>query len=432
MSANLTIRQAQMVLPNRIATGDIVIENGIIVEVAALSKRHVGEVIDGSGLTLFPGLIDGQVQFGEPESETFQTGTRAAAAGGVTSILEMPRYDASVDSVESLQGRRALAATSAHVHYGMYFTATQDNISSVGPSDGTCGAVVHPKTVGVFEHGEKALDAIFRQARVPLHFVAEDPVRLHERHLLYPTPSNIEDHPRIHDPRTAADATATAAALAISHGIQLHFLQVSSEEEIEFLTRNANHSLRASASLYHLLMNAEDTYPRIGDLAHTVPPIRSARHQHALKKAIGDGTIQSLTSGHCPNSIESKDLSYPNSVPGMPGVEWSLSLCLDQVHKGAMSLSDISRLWCEGPAKMHRLPRKGRLEVGFDGDVVLVDCKAKHTITAQTTYSKCGWTPWEGIQLTGRPVLTVVSGQPVFRDGEILNIACGKALHYAT
>ena len=432
MSANLTIRQAQMVLPDRVVTGDLVIENGIIVEVAPRAARPVGEEIHADGLVLLPGLIDGQVHLGEPETETFLTGTRAAAAGGFTSILEMPRYTNGSDGLSTLLERRELAQTSAIVHYGMYVLGTPDNIDKIHPSDGTCGVVIHPSNIGMLELGEKQLEDCLMRARVPVHFVAVDPKRLQERHLLYPLTRNLADHHKIYDPRTASDALAVAIAVALSHGIPLHVLQVSSEEELHLLARHENPLISCSVSLFHLLFNDQTAASQCGDRAHTVPPIRSERHQHALLTGVLDGQVQCLTSGHCPTALERKSAPYPDSEPGIPSIEWCLPLCLDLVNQGKMSLLDIQRLWCIGPSKWHNIKRKGRLEVGYDGDIVLVDLKASKTIHPQTTFTKCGWSPWEGKTVDGSVVLTAVLGQPVYRDGDVCNIAAGKALHYAT
>ena len=432
MSANLTIRQAQMVLPDRIVTGDLVIENGIIVEVAPRATRPVGEEIQAEGLVLLPGLIDGHVHLGEPQTETFLTGSRAAAAGGVTSILEMPRFNSSSDGFSTLTERRTLAQNSALVNYGMYVLGTPENIDKINPSDGTCGVVIHPSKIGMLEFGEKQLEDCLMRARVPVHFVPQDPKRLQERHLLYPLTRNLADHHKIYDPRTAADALAVAIAVALSRGIPLHVLQVSSEEELHLLSRHISPLITSSVSLSHVLFNDQTAATQCGDRAHTVPPIRSERHQHALLNGILNGPINCLTSGHCPTSLERKSVPYPDSEPGIPSIEWSLPLCLDLVNEGKMTLQDIQRLWCTGPSERHKIMRKGRLEVGYDGDVVLVDLNASQTIHPQTTFTKCGWSPWEGKTLKGSVILTAVLGQTVFREGEVFNISAGKALHYAT
>ena len=343
----------------------------------------------------------------------------------------MPGSPEHPQTLEDVRAKHDAALSNAHVHYGFYFSATPENIGQIGPHNGACGAVVHPTQSGMLENGEAALEAIFAQAQIPLHFIAEDPVRLRERRLLYPDTTDLRDHPKIHDPRTASDATATAVALSMTYGVPLHLMQVSSEEEIHLIKRHSSTELTATASLLYLLLNEEEAFSRLGNLAHTLPPIRSERHQHALWQGAIEGPITALTSGHRPSQLAAKAQNYPESHPGLPGVEWSLSLCLNLVHQGKLSLSDLVRLWCEGPAKLYKLPRKGKLEVGFDGDVVLVDRQAEHTVQARTTYTRCGWSPWSGRVLTGKPVLTAIAGQPVFRNGEILPEPVGKNLHCA-
>jgi dihydroorotase len=418
MSGSLTIRHAQMILPDRVVVGDLVIEDGLIVEISPTAAQPTDKTIEANGLTLLPGLIDGQVCFSLDNEETkegFTSGCRAAAAGGVTSVIEVPSLPT--------ETRTGPSRTDSPVHHGRYAWATPETIGDIRVGEGVCGALVHPKHIGMREHGESTLEDIFNQTQVPVHFVAEDPSRLYERHLLYPDSRNLTDHAKIFDPRTASDASSTAIALAHALGTPLHLLQLSSEEEVQLLARHPADWLTASVSLFHLLLHEDE--------AHTTPPIRSERHRHALWEAAKSGQITALTSGHRSVSLAQRQRPYPTSCPGVPGVEWSLSLCLDQIHRGHLSWQDLTRLWCEGPAKLHRLQRKGRLEVGFDGDVVLVDPNATHTVTVQTTHSHCGWTPWEGQTLIGKPVATVVSGHLVFQDGEVFSKPVGKALHCA-
>jgi len=434
MQSSLTITQAQLVLPDRVVTGDLIIEEGIITEISPHTSRTAGEVINGTGLTVLPGLIDSHVHFREPgwpEVEDIASGSSAAAAGGITSFLDMPDNHPPCRTEAALQNKLERAAKTSLVHYGFYVEATAGNIEHITRTERTCGAVINPTALSDTEMMREAIEMLFAKSRIPIAFVPQDPGRIRERRMLYRDTHNPSDHPRIYDEETATNATAFAIHLAQRYGTRLHLLQISTEEEAH-LIRLANASnITCSVSPQHLLLSAEQAYDELGTLVQCDPPIRTRRHQRALWEHLLTGCITHMASGHSPTTLQRKKSTYPTSASGIPSIEWSLPLLLNQETEGKVTLNQIASWWSDGPARAHQLPRKGRLEVGYHGDICVVDRQMTKTVQPQEVRSRCGWTPWNEQTLTGWPVLTAVLGKPVFRDGEVLPSPAGRELTYA-
>ena len=436
MLGSLTIRQARLVLPDRVATGDLVIEDGVIAHIGPSVPRTAGEEIDGTGLTVLPGAIDPQVHFRDPGltwKEDLSTGSRAAAAGGVTAFLEMPNTDPPTTTVAALHSKLAIAAEKSVVHYGFFIGANGENLDELNAAERSCGVKVFmgSSTGPLLVADRDKLEAIFAgvDRRIAVH--AEDEARLRERRLLYADTTDPADHPRMRDVETALNATKLAVELALKHGRRLHILHVSSAEEAEFLTTVPRERITAETCPHYLFLKAEDAYERLGTRAQCNPPIRGQRHQEALWRHLIDGTFDCLATDHAPHTVEEKGRGYPKSPSGLPGVEWTIPLLLDQVNKGRITLRQVARWACEGPAKCYGILRKGRLEVGYDGDVVLVDMNATRTIEDGRVFTRCGWSPYDGWTLTGWPVLTAVLGRPVYRDGQIIEGVRGRELTFA-
>jgi len=435
MPGSLTVRGGRLVLPDRVVTGDLVVQDGIITEIAPRVRSAVGEEIDGTHLTVLPGAIDPQVHFREPgfpEKEDLFSGSRAAAAGGVTAYLEMPNTNPPTTSVAALHDKLDRAARTSAVHYGFFIGATGDNLDEINKAERTPGIKVFmgSSTGNLLVDDRDKLEAIFAKANKLIAVHAEDEARLRERKILYADSTNPADHPKLRDAETALRATKLAVELAQKHGRRLHILHLSSEEEVEFLRTVPRERLTAEVCPQHLLMWGPDCYDRLGTYVQCNPPVRGERHSKALWKGLRDGTLDCMATDHAPHTIAEKEKGYPKSPSGMPNVEWVLPLMLDQAHQGKCTLHDVVRWLCEGPARVYRIPRTGRLEIGFDGDLVLVDTAATRTIENGKVWTRCGWSPWHGTTLTGWPVMTVVLGRPVYRDGQIIEGVRGRELTF--
>jgi dihydroorotase len=433
MTGSITFRGAELVLPTGVVQGDLAIADGRIVAIGDRVDAR-GEVVDARGLTLLPGVIDPQVHFREPgatHKEDLATGSRAAAAGGVTAFLDMPNNDPPATTRAAIAAKLARAAGRCAAHYGFFLGATPDNFDEVARAEGVPGIKIFmgSSTGTLLVNEQSALDRHFAVARVPIAVHAEDEDRLRARRSLLTRPDPAL-HPLIRDEEAALIATRRAVALAEKHARRLHVLHLSTAEEADLLRRRPRDGLVTSETLPQYLWLDASLYPKLGTRLQMNPPVRDRRHGEALWAALLDGTIDCLATDHAPHTLEEKARPYGEAPSGMPGVETSLPLMLHGVHEGRCTLRHVVRWMCEGPARIYGLRRKGRLEVGFDGDVVLVDRKQARTVRAGDLFTKVGWSPFEGWTLHGWPVLTALLGRPVFREGAHVEGVFGEPLTF--
>lgn len=436
MSGSITIRGAELVLPDRVEVGDVAVEQGRIVEVGRVT-RPVGEVIDARGLTLLPGAIDPQVHFREPghtHKEDLATGSLAAAAGGVTAFLEMPNTNPPTTSREALQDKLRRAQGRCRAHYGFFLGATPENfaeVAAVGDEVPGIKIFMGSSTGTLLVDQQAALERHFAEARVPIAVHAEDETRLRARIAEYAGAADVRLHPVIRDETCALTATRRAVDLARRHGRRLHVLHLSTAEEVELLRGLPDEGLVTTETLPQYLWLDASHYERLGTRLQMNPPVREARHGAALWAGLLDGTIDCIATDHAPHTLEEKARPYGEAPSGMPGVELSLPLMLHAVATGRCSIRHVARWMCEGPARIYGLRGKGRIEVGRDGDLVLVDRQAEREVRADGLFTRVGWSPFEGWRLRGWPVITILEGRPVFREGAPVEGIFGQPLRFA-
>ena len=261
-----------------------------------------------------------------------------------------------------------------------------------------------------------------------MSFHAEDEARLRERHPLAAA-GRPETHPLWRDAETARLATARLLALARRLRRRVHVLHVTTAEEMDLL---AAHRDLASVEVtpQHLTLAAPECYERLKTRAQMNPPIRDARHREALWAAVSAGIVDVVGSDHAPHTLEEKAGPYPATPSGMTGVQTLLPLLLDHAHRGRLSLERVVELTSSGAARVFGIVGKGRIAVGEDADLVLVDLNRRETLTNARIRSRCGWTPFDGMAVTGWPVATVLRGHVVMREGEILGPPLGQPLRF--
>src|SRR3569623_789456 len=224
-------------------------------------------------------------------------------------------------------------------------------------------------------------------------------------------------------------ATQRLVKLAHETGKRIHVLHISTKEEIEFL-RDHKDVASCEATPHHLTMAAPECYERLGTLAQMNPPVRDATHRAALWKAIEQGVVDVLGSDHAPHTLDEKKNVYPASPSGMTGVQTLVPLMLDHVNAGRLSLARFVDLSSHGPSRIFNIARKGRVAVGYDADLTIVDLKRRETITNGWVASKAGWTPYDGVAVTGWPVGTIVNGRTVMWQGELLAPSTGRPIEF--
>jgi len=428
------IRHATVVLPDAIERVNILIEGAQIVSVDAPDSSHADEVIDARGLHLIPGVIDDQVHFREPgltHKEDLTAATRACAKGGVTSFLEMPNTKPTTTTLQALDEKLALAAQKCHVNYGFYIGATPDNLEAIRTAQRTPGIKIFigSSTGDLLVDNQRALERIFAETTLPICAHCEDEATVRANAARLGGGLDVSDHSRIRDHQAALIATKRAVELAERHRHQFHVLHVSTAEEVEFL-RGTSDLITGEACLHHLFFTVDD-YATLGSLIQMNPSIKTKADTIAVWQGLLDGTLAVIATDHAPHTLEEKRQPYPKSPSGLPAVENSLALMLNEVTQGRCLLSQVVSWMCEAPARIWSLRNKGAIREGYDADLVLVDLHKSQTILNENQLTKCGWSPWHGTTLTGWPVRTWVMGQTVFANNKVDENVRGSEISYS-
>jgi dihydroorotase len=416
---------------------DIGIRGGRIAAIGALAQASAAEIIDAKGLHVLPGVIDTQVHFREPgleHKEDLETGSRAAVMGGVTAVFEMPNTKPLTTSAATLADKVARARDRMFCDFAFYVGGTRENIDDIPALERLESAAgikvfMGSSTGDLLVDDDASLSRIIGKISRRAAFHAEDEARLKERMPLR-RPGDPTSHPVWRDEQAALMATQRLVRLAEQHGRRVHVLHVSTAEEMAYL---AEHKDWASVEVtpHHLTLVAPECYERLGTYAQMNPPVRDDRHRQAIWAAVADGVVDVLGSDHAAHTREEKDHAYPDSHSGMTGVQTLVPVMLDHVNAGRLTLERFVDLTSHGPNRLFGIRGKGRIAVGYDADLTIVDLQRRATITNAWIQSRCGWTPYDGVSVQGWPVGTVVRGKRVMWDGAIAGPAQGRPVRFA-
>jgi dihydroorotase len=427
------IKNATVVLPEHQVATSVLIDGPTIAAIEPAIHTAADTVIDAAGLHLLPGVVDDQVHFREPgltHKEDLEHATRACAKGGVTTFLEMPNTNPTTTTQQRLDEKLALAATKSLVNYGFYIGATPDNLDELRQATRTPGIKIFigSSTGSLLVDDQTALERIFAETTLPItaHCEDESTVRAN-RERIGPT-HDVADHSRIRDHRAAWIATQRAIDLAFRHRHRFHVLHVSTGDEVELLVNHGG-LITAEVCPHHLFFSTDD-YARLGTLVQMNPSLKSPDDNRRLWQALLNGRIQVIATDHAPHTLAEKQKPYPQSPSGLPAVENSLALMLNQVHLGRCSIEQVVHWMCDAPARVWDLVGKGRIAVGYDADLVLVDLNRQAEIRNEHQQTKCGWSPWHGHRLQGWPVRTWVLGHQVFCDGQFDETRRGSEVRF--
>jgi dihydroorotase len=414
---------------------DIGMKGGKIAAIGDLSRASAGETINATGLHILPGVIDTQVHFREPgltHKEDLETGSRAAVLGGVTAVFEMPNTSPPTVSSEALAGKMALAKGRMHCDYAFWVGGTADNWRNIPELEHLPGAAgikvfIGSSTGSLLVADDFGIEAILSQTRRRAAFHCEHEDRLNERKDLR-VPGDAASHPVWRDEEAAVRATERLLRIARQKRAAVHVLHVSCGEEMELL---AAHKDIASVEVtpHHLTLSAED-YPRLGTKLQMNPPVRGASQRKRIWSAVEQGIADILGSDHAPHTLDEKANPYPNSPSGMPGVQTLVPVMLDHVSKGRLSLLRLVDMTSAGPARLFGIAGKGRIAVGYDADIMIVDLKRRMVINNRWIASRCGWTPYEGFSVLGWPVGTIIRGKRVMWEGELVTPTQGEPVRF--
>ncbi|GAB4139985.1 MAG: dihydroorotase [Sphingomonadales bacterium] len=433
---DLIIRNATVCAPDGAAVRDVAVKDGRTVAIGGLGDADAAEVIDAKGLHLLPGVIDTQVHFREPgaeHKEDLETGARAAVLGGVTAVFEMPNTKPLTTTAAAIADKLARAKGRMWCDHAFYVGATGDNATELPRLEllpGICGVKIFmgASTGDLLVPDDETLETVLRHGRRRVAIHAEDNFRLDERKHLADQ-GGVHQHPVWRDNDSALIATKRAVGLARKVGRRVHILHVTTAAEMAYLAGQKDIA-SVETTPQHLTLAAPDCYDRLGTFAQMNPPIRAAAERDGLWHWLNQGVVDVIGSDHAPHTREEKAKPYPASPSGMPGVQTLLPLLLDHMAQGRLSLERLIDLTSAGAQRLFNLRDKGRLAVGFDADYTLVDLGARWTVTEDWLASKCGWSPFTGMTLTGKPVGTIIRGHKVMWEGELAAAAIGAPIRF--
>ncbi|WP_342642967.1 dihydroorotase [Rhodoligotrophos ferricapiens] len=405
---------------------DVGLAEGRIAALGTLDPAAAGEVIDCTGLHVLPGVIDPHVHLREPgaeHKENLASGSLSAVMGGVTAFFEMPNTKPETTTEEALADKVARATASAYCDFAFYVGATRENTDELGRLErlpGCCGVKVFmgASTGDLLIEDDAGVEAVLRTTARRVSFHSEDEYRLNARKSLQ-RPGDPSSHSDWRDVEAAVLGTERLVRLARMTGKRIHVLHVTTAPEMLFLSQHRDVAT-IEVTPQHLTLTLPDAYEVLGTKAQMNPPLRDRTQMEGLWLGLSQGAADTLGSDHAPHTLEEKAKSYPSSPSGMPGVQTLVPVMLDHVNAGRLTLERFVDLTAHGPQRVYGIANKGRLALGYDADITVVDLKRRRTITDDWIQSRCGWTPFVGRTVTGWPVGTIIRGQRVMWEGELL------------
>ncbi|MFM7638950.1 MAG: dihydroorotase [Bacteroidota bacterium] len=429
--SNHLIKNARIVTDFNIVEGDLLIENGKISKIDRdITPSGSYQIHEAHGKYLIPGVIDDQVHFREPgltHKANIYTESRAALLGGTTSFMEMPNVNPQTVTNALLEEKYALGAQSSAVNYSFYLGGTNDNLEEVkrvNPRN-VCGVKLFmgSSTGNMLVDQEQALNGHFANSPILIATHCESEARLKQRYAeaLEKFGDNIppSEHPIIRDAEACYLSSSFAIELAKKHNTRLHILHITSEMETHLFRNDiplAEKRITAEVCVHHLHYSSAD-YQTLGHLIKCNPAVKSADDRAALWKALLDDRFDVIATDHAPHTWEEKQNTYPTSPSGLPLVQHALSLMMDYVAEGRMSIEKMVEKMCHNPAILYQIEGRGYLREGYAADMVMLS-ENHQPVTKESLQYKCGWSPLEGHTFKYAPEKVWVNGSLSF-DGAI-------------
>ena len=442
MHYDLIVRGGTCVLPWGEVEADLGVRHGRIAAIGLASGDTAEHMFDAAHLHVLPGLIDPHVHFrdsgvsggADPSVETIESGSRGAVLGGITTVFDMPNTTPPATDAAALAAKRAHAERVSWCDIGLYVGASRDNIGELAALEatpGACGVKVFAgsSTGNLLIEDDATIERVLRCGRRRVSFHSEDEYRLRERRPMFAGGGAYSLHAEWRDEQCAMLGTRRILALARLANRPVHILHVSTAQELSHIA-GFRDLATVEVLVNHLTQVAPDVYDRLGGYGVMNPPIRGERHRAAGWAAVADGTVDTIGSDHAPHPRAAKDLPWPATAAGLTGVQTTVPIMLDHVNAGRLSLARLVDLMCAGPARVYGVRGKGRLAVGYDADLTIVDLKRERTIEPSWIASPCGWTPFAGTRVTGWPMATVVRGRTVMQDDEVIGTPTGRLVKF--
>ena len=433
------IKNARLVNEGRVSDGDLLIKNDRIVRIDRQINAEDAIVVDANGRLLMPGMIDDQVHFREPGLEhkgDLVTESRSAAAGGITSFMEMPNTSPFAATEAILEDKLRRASSRAAINYGFYLGATNENLEDIkrlGPGL-ACGIKVFmgASTGGMLVDDPKLLEQIFSATPhlIATHCEDTPTIKANEAAaaVAWANKVPIQMHPEIRSREACLKSSTLAVSLAKKNGTRLHVLHLTTADELALFDKGSHRDkqITVEACVHHLFFN-EAHYQEKGNLIKCNPSIKTEQDQQALLKALADDQIDVIATDHAPHTLEEKSQDYTQAPAGLPLAQHALLTLMEQVRKGHFTVEHMVTKVCHAPADLFGIIERGYLREGYFADLVLIDPHAFYDVDDEPVLAKCGWTPFAGMRFHSRISATWVNGQKLWDGTQLTPNAAGLA-----
>ena len=432
---DLIIKNGKCYIDGQLKDVNISVKDGKIQRIGQITE-DAKDTIDATGLIVLPGCMDTQTHFREPgstDTEDLHSGSRAAIVGGITSVFEMPNTNPPTSTKKEFQRKLDLAKNRMYCNYAFYFGATADNANELADLknlEGCCGIKLFAgsSTGNLLVSDEKDIEVVFQNSSKVVAVHSEDEAILSLNKKLI-RKGDVHSHPIWRSDECAISSTRRIVRIANHYNKKAHVLHISTKQEIDFLAQHKG-NITFEITPQHLTIYAPDCYDKLGTYAQMNPPIRDKSHYDRLWYAVKNNLNDTIGSDHAPHLKVNKDKEYPNSPSGMPGVQTLMPVMLNHINEGKLTLKQLINFVCENPVKIFGIKGKGFIKEGFDADFTIVDMNKKITIKNKNIESKCGWSPFDGVEFKGTPVSTIIAGKIKMNDGKILGDPDGTPLKF--
>ena len=440
------IKNALIVNEGETYSGSVVISGETIAEVIKgdnLPTIPFNETIDANGCYLLPGVIDDHVHFRDPgltHKADIHTESMAAAAGGVTSYMDMPNTNPQTTTLEALDNKFKDAATKSIVNYSFYFGATNNNADLLPLLDKqkVCGVKLFmgASTGNMLVDRMETLKNIFSNAGMLIATHCEDQniitAQANAYKEKYGEDPDIKYHPEIRSEEACYQSSKLAVQLAKETGARLHILHISTAKELTLLENKPlnDKKITAEACVSHLFFSSQD-YETYGARVKCNPSIKTPADRDALREALTNNLIDVIGTDHAPHLLSEKEGGALKAVSGMPTIQFSLTAVMELVHQGIISIEQLVQKMCHAPASLYQIAKRGFIRPGYQADLVLINPNKEWTVTTDCLLSKCGWSPMEGQTFHSKVEKTFVNGNLVYADNQVNALHRGQALSFA-
>jgi len=432
---DLIIKNGKCYIDGDLKEVSVGVKNGKIDKIGEISS-DAKETVDAKDLLVLPGCIDTQTHFREPgstDTEDLHSGSRAAVAGGITAVFEMPNTNPPTSNMKEFHRKLDLGKNRMYCNYAFYFGATAENVNQLAELkdlEGCCGIklFVGSSTGNLLVALEEDIDKVFQHCSKIVAVHSEDEEILNRNKKLIKS-GDVHSHPVWRSEESAISSTRRIVRIAKKYNKKAHILHITTKQEIDFLSQHKG-NITFEITPQHLTIYAPDCYDKLGTYAQMNPPIRDKSHYDRLWYAVKNNINDTIGSDHAPHLKTNKEKEYPNSPSGMPGVQTLMPVMLNHVNDGKLSLNQLMSLVCENPIKIFGIKNKGFIQEGYDADFTIVDMNKKIVIKNRNIESKCGWSPFNDVEFKGTPVATIIAGKTKMKDGKILGDPEGTPLEF--